>query len=242
MVHTRPTLQTMADASETFEEFRKSFSYGDRSDLDFKFIKSLSDDEAAQFLAELLAHIGDAYDHARLADIIDHVIDWQARAYTPAPDAKRTWVYEDGPFTAPAKPLADSRVALLTSSGHFAHDDDPEPFGVVGMTQQEAEDRISEFLKVPPELSQVPVSSAPNELRVRHGGYDVTSAGLDHNVTFPLDVLHELQADGVIGELHSEAYSFMGAAAQMRLQKETAPEWAEMLRDAEVDVVLLVPV
>ncbi|MDH3605380.1 MAG: glycine/betaine/sarcosine/D-proline family reductase selenoprotein B [Acidimicrobiia bacterium] len=232
----------MADAPETFEEFRKSFSYGERSDLDFKFMKSLSDDEAAQFLAGLLAHVGDAYDHARLTDIIDYVIDWQARAYAPAPDAKRTWVYEEGPFATPAKPLADSRVALLTSSGHFVHDDDPEPFGVVGMTQQEAEERISEFLKVPPELSRVPVSFAPGELRVRHGGYDVTSAALDHNVAFPLDHLHDLQADGVIGELHDEAFSFMGAAAQMRLQKETAPEWAKMLRDAEVDVVLLVPV
>lgn len=232
----------MSDAPETFEEFRKSFSYGSRSDLNFKFLKALSDEDAAKFFEELLDHIGDAYDHARLEDIIDHVVEWQAHAYTPAPDAQRPWVYEDGPFTTPAKSLADSRVALFTSSGHFSHDDDPEPFGVARMTQQEAEDRINEFLKVAPDLSQIPVTAAGHELRVRHGGYDVTSAALDHNVAFPIDILRDLDAEGMIGELHPEAYSFMGAAAQRRLQKEKAPEWAAMLRDADIDVVLLVPV
>ena len=232
----------VSDTPETFEEFRKSFSYGSRSDLNFKFLKALSDDDAAEFFESLLDHIGDAYDHARLEDIIDHVVGWQARAYEPAPDAKRTWVYKDGPFTAPVRPLAESRVALLTSSGHFAHDDDPEPFGVVDMTQEEAEDRIDEFLQVAPDLSRIPVSSGGHELRVRHGGYDVTSAALDHNVAFPIDILRALDDEGVIGELHPEAYSFMGAAAQRRLLKENAPEWVAMLRDAGVDVVLLVPV
>lgn len=232
----------MAEGSETFDEFRKSFSYGTRSDLNFKFLKSLTDDEAAEFFTDLLDHVGDAYDHARLDDIIDLVIDWQARAYAPRPGVKRHWVYGDGPFALPEKPLADSRVALFTSSGHFHQDADPEPFGVVGMTQKEAEDRISEFLKVPPDLSRIPSAAEPAELRVRHGGYDVTSAAIDHNVAFPLEVMRDLESEGVIGELHREAYSFMGAAAQKRLVNETAPAWAEMLKEGEVDVVLLVPV
>lgn len=226
---------------ETFEEFRTSFSYGSRSDLNFKFLKSLSDEEASEFFEGLLEHLGDAYDHARLGDIIDHVVEWQARAYTPGPDAKRRWVYPDGPFSAPKKPLTESRLALLTSSGHFPHDDDPEPFGVVGMTQEEAEERISEFLKVAPDLSRVPVSFTSEQLRVRHGGYDVTSAALDHNVAFPIDILRDLESEGVVGELHPYAYSFVGAASQGRLLKEI-PAWAAMLDEAEVDVVLLVPV
>ena len=224
----------------SFEEFRESFSYGSRSDLNFKFLKSLSDEEAAEFIERLFDIVGDSYDHGRLDDVIDHVVDWQARAYAPAPEAKRRWVYEDGPFTAPAKPLAESRIALLTSSGHFT--DDPEPLGVTAMTQAEAEARINEFLREKPELSVVPVTSTADELSVRHGGYDITSSALDHNVAFPLDILRELEGEGAIGELHPEAYSFVGAAAQKRLINESGPEWAAMLKDHEVDVVLLVPV
>ncbi len=224
---------------ETFEEFRKSFSYGTRSDLNFKFLKALSDEEAAEFFEGLLDHVGDSYDNGRLEDIIDHVVDWQARAYAPAPDAKRTWVYEEGPFTTPGKPLAESRVALLTSSGHFTQD--PEPFGVVGMTQQEAENRINDFLEVAPDLSRISVNAGSHELTVRHGGYDVTSVALDHNVALPIDILRDLDDAGVIGKFHHEAYSFVGAAAQRRLQKETSPEWTAMLKDADVDVALLIP-
>ena len=226
-------------ADETFEEFRESFSYGARSNLDFKFLKSLSDPEAAEFFEGLLTRVADSYDKGRLDDVIDHVVDWQARGYTPGPDAKRTWVYQDGPFTKPSKPLAESRVALLTSSGHFT--EDPEPFGVVGMTQQEAEDRINDFLKVAPDLSSIPVNSTGDELTVRHGGYDVTSVALDHNVALPIDILRDLDDAGVIGELHADAFSFVGAAAQRRLQKQTLPEWTAMLQEADVDVALLIP-
>ena len=223
----------------SFDDFRRSFSYGSRSNLNFKFLKALTDDEAAEFIEGLFGIVGDAYDHGRLGEVIDHVVEWQARAYTPAPDAKRTWVYEDGPFTTPTKPLAESRLALLTSSGHFT--EDPEPFGVEGMTQAEAEDRINEFLREKPELSVVPITAASNELSVRHGGYDVASSALDHNVAFPLDILRDLASEGVVGELHPEAYSFVGAAAQKRLINESGPEWAGMLADHEVDVALLVP-
>ncbi|NNC75029.1 MAG: hypothetical protein HKN93_05900 [Acidimicrobiia bacterium] len=232
----------MTEPQETFEDFRRSFSYGSRSNLDFKFLKSLSDAEAGEFFEDLLAMLGDSYDHGRLEDVIDHVVDWQTRAYTPAIDAKRTWTYDTGPFTHPSMPLAGSRVALLTSSGHFPTDNDPNPFGIESMTQAEAEDRISEFLKTKPELTTIPVAAAADEVSVRHGGYDVASAALDHNVTFPIDILRDLESEGFIGELHPDAFSFVGAAAQRRIIKESGPEWAQMLVDAEIDVVLLVPV
>ena len=47
---------------ESFEEFKNSFSYGSRSDLSFKFLASLSDDVAAEFLQQLLLQVGEAYD------------------------------------------------------------------------------------------------------------------------------------------------------------------------------------
>ena len=228
--------------AESFEEFRRSFSYGSRSDLNFKFLKALSDDDAATFFSELLDGLGEAYDHGDLGPLVELAIDWQIRGYTPDPDVPRRWRYDDGPFTTPSEPVSASRVALLTSSGHFVAGDDPRPFGVDDMSQEEAEERIDEFLRAAPTLSRIPIETAHDELRVRHGGYDITSAAIDPGVAFPVAALQQLEADGTIGELHPEAFSFPGATAQRRIIKESGPEWTRILQEAGVDVVLLVPV
>jgi hypothetical protein len=228
--------------AESFEDFRRSFSYGSRSDLNFKFLKSLTDAEAAAFFGELLEELGDAYDHGSLDPLIQLAIDWQIRGYAPRPDTPRPWAYEDGSFAEPAKPLAESRLALMTSSGHYVAGSDPKPFGVEDMTQQEAEARIDEFLRSAPTLSRIPVDTVQEDLRVRHGGYDITSAAGDPGVVFPVTALRELEAEGMIGELHEDAFSFPGASSQKRIINESAPEWAQLLVGEGVDVVLLVPV
>ena len=120
--------------------------------------------------------------------------------------------------------------------------DDPEPLGVPEMSQQEAEDRISEFLRATPDLSVIDRGSPARELRVRHGGYDIRSVTKDHNVALPRDRLAEAAADGRIGEVSDRLYSFVGAAAQGRLRKQAAPEWVSQLQRDAVDAVLLVPV
>ena len=131
-------------------------------------------------------------------------------------------------------------LGLLTSGGHFV--EDPEPFGVKGMSQAEAVDRIQEFLRVAPDLSEISTATDDADLRVRHGGYDTRGAETDPGVNFPLAVLRELEGEGVIGELADTAYSFVGATAQGRLINETAPEWARLLEGRGVEAVLLVPV
>jgi len=227
--------------SESLEEFAASLSYGTRSDLTFKFLPQFKDPGLGDALASLLHEAGAMLDSGDPGQLIDLAIALQADGYRSRPVPER-FHYADGPFTSPTLAVADSRVALLTSSGHFTVDDDPRPLGVESMTQLEAEERISEFLKEAPTLSEVPVASTPNELLVRHGGYDVRGSLSDHNVSFPIDRLRELEARGTIGDLHATAYSFVGACSQTRLRKQTAPEWAERLKATGTDVVLLVPV
>ena len=77
---------------------------------------------------------------------------------------------------------------------------------------------------------------------MRHGGYPVAAATVDHNVNLPFEALRTLETDGVIGSLHHVARSFVGATSQLRLRDTVAPEWAEILRAEQVDAVLLVPV
>ncbi len=230
--------------AETIEELRKSFFYGSRSNLNFKFLKDLSDTDFAKFLSDMLDAVGKTTDDGDAGRVVDVAYRWQVDAYgghlgDPADFPHR---YADTPFTALPKPLSECRVGLLTSSGHFVDGDDPEPFGEQAMTQKDAEGRIGEFLRAAPELSTIPVTTQAEQLRVRHGGYPVQAVAADHQVALPIQHLQELAASGEIGEVASSAYSFVGATSQVRLKKDIAPQWAEQLRGDEIDVLLLVPV
>jgi len=169
-------------AAESFAEFKNSFAYGTRTDLNFKFLKNLPETEAAQFFQDLLYKLADAFDDGDLSRVADHVFRWQAKAYAGAGN----WRYPAGPFTPLGKPLSAAKVALLTSSGHFVAGDDPEPFGIKNMTQTEAMARIDDFLKEEPVLLVIPRDTRPDQLRVRHGGYDIRSAQARSECEFPL--------------------------------------------------------
>lgn len=227
---------------ESFESFRLSFSYGSRTDLNFKFLKSLSDEDAAQFLETLLDLLGDAYDTGDVMPLIEAAYEAQVAGYAPSPSGPPAkFVYEDGPFTPLSVPVTDATLGMLTTSGHFVDGDDPEPFGEPDLTQQEAVARIDEFMSSTPALSEIPTDTPTDRLRVRHAGYDIRSAILDANVTFPIDRLREFEADGRIGELTPTLYSFPGATAHGRLRK-VLPEWIERMRAQAMDVLLLVPI
>lgn len=232
------------DETESIEDLRRSFAYGTRSNLNFKFLKDLSDEEFGDFLEELLLAVGSTINDGDAAGVIDTAFRWQVQGYSghlgdPAEFPHR---HDDIPLTPLTKPLSQSRVALITSSGHFVEGDDPQPFGETSMSQHEAEARIQEFLREPPTLSAIPFDTPMDRLRVRHGGYPTHGAAMDPQVALPLGHLTALRDEGVIGELIPEAFSFVGAASQLRIQKDVAPQWAERLKEAGTDIALLVPV
>ena len=223
--------------SETFEQFKNSFSYGSRNNLSFKFLKWLPEDEAANWFQELLQILIDAHDSGDYSPVAEHIYAAQVKVYTP----EGKWTYDEGPFTPMEKPLSESRMSLISSSGFFVQGQDPKPFGVEAMTQEEAAARINEFLKVAPELTSIPFDTPQERLQVRHGGYDIRAAQADSNVVFPIHLLAEMDRSGVIGSLTPNAYSFVGAMSQIRLLNQVGPQWVSMLQDQEVDAVLLVP-
>lgn len=227
---------------ESFEQFRRSFSYGDRNDLNFKFFRGASDDDVAAFLQDLLHKLGDAYDTGDVLPLIHAAYEAQVAGYAPDPDAPLPpFANDDGPFTPTEMSVANATLGMVTTSGHFVAGDDPKPFGESGLTQQGAVDRIGEFLKDTPVLSEIPSDTPASNLRVRHGGYDIRSAVRDPNVAFPIDRLREAQERGEIGSLASTFFSFPGATAQGRLRKEL-PGWVERIHEEDIDVMLLVPV
>jgi len=223
---------------ESLEAFINSFaSTGSRSDLNFKFLMDLSTEESGNFFQDLLRKLGQSINDGDFNRILEHVYLWQVKTY----DKKGKWEYEQGPFTPLPKPLSEVRLALITSSGHFLEGMDPEPFGVKEMTQAEAMRRIGDFLKEEPDLSVIPIDTPLEKLRVRHGGYDISGAQIDPDVAFPLRRLKELEQLGAFGELHEEAYSFVGAAAQMRILNHVGPQWVNRIKTQSIDAVLMVP-
>jgi len=206
--------------------------------MNFKFLKSLPDEDAGLFFQDLLWKLGDASNDGDFEPINRHIFDWQIQAYT----GKSNWEYEDAPFTSMGKPVSEAKIGLLTTSGHFVEGDDPKPFRVEHMRQAEAQSRISEFLKGEPVLSAIPVDVAKENLRVRHGGYDIRAAKSDPNTVLPIHRMRELEKEGVIGQAMDIVYSFVGATAQKKLIHTYAPEWADHFKAMGVDGMILVPV
>ncbi len=117
--------------SESFAAFKDSFSCGSRTDLTFKFLKHLPAEDAARFLQELLGRLGQTCQDGRYERLVDHVYEWQRRAYAESAGlvgSSRT--YAEGPFTPLRTPVAASRLTLLASSGHFVDGDDPQPLAL----------------------------------------------------------------------------------------------------------------
>jgi D-proline reductase (dithiol) PrdB len=124
-------------------------------------------------------------------------------------------------------PLADARVAFVTTAG--AHLADQPPFDV----DANAGD---------PSWRAFPSATPLADVVLTHGGYDTRRASADKNVVLPLDHLRALVDEGRIGELALTVYTFMGYIVNTApLVRESAPAVARHLIADRVDLVLLAP-
>jgi len=127
-------------------------------------------------------------------------------------------------WCAITKPLARSRVALLTSAAlRLAHQ---QPF-------------------VPREdLSYRRVSSDPaaGEIVIDHHSGIGRVPKQDPEIVFPRAALAALAGQGIVGELSPWHFSFMGRLRQHKeIENELAPAIADDLATAKVVLALLVP-
>ena len=218
-----------------FESFRASFYYDTRADMQFKYLARMSDEDAADAIAEILAALGEAFDTGDLDAVRAVAYDAQVRGYVPeTPPVPKV---EAAPFAPLRAPLAASNLALISAGGVFVAGDDP--MGPDGPTQDESLSMITEFLRGSATLSEIPVDTPAERITARHPGYDARTAQRDPNTVFPLDHLRDLAAEGRV-RLADTHYAFTGATSQRRLEKETAPQWAEHMAAREVDVAFLV--
>jgi len=131
---------------------------------------------------------------------------------------------------APSKPLAESRVAIITTAAFTLPKQTPFDVSIKGGDYS--------YRWLPGDLD---VQNLATSHRSR--AFDREGVLQDANLAFPLDRLREMAAEGVIGSVSAQHLSFMGSiTAPGRLLSETAPEAARALREQGVDLALLVPV
>lgn len=134
------------------------------------------------------------------------------------------------PFTPLGKPLAEARVALVTSAGLSVPSD--------RLFDETIRGGDWSYRVIPDDVDLGSLVESHRSDAFDHAGIE-----RDRNLALPVERLHELAAEGVIGSVNRRHLSFMGSVtAPGRLVKFSAPEAAELFIEDEVDVALLVPV
>ena len=132
--------------------------------------------------------------------------------------------FESSPWVE-GPPLNQRRVAIISTAGIHRRDDRPFTLDA------------GDCVRV------IPGDIKANDLVMTHisTNFDRTGFQQDWNIIFPLDRLHELAEEGLIGSVADYHYSFMGAHDPMSLEKEVR-RLAGILKKDNVDALLLIPV
>ena len=129
------------------------------------------------------------------------------------------------PWAPLGKPLSEATVAIVSTAGVHLRTDPPFLMG----------DEVDVSFRA------IPASAEPGDLQITHEHYDRTDARRDVNLVFPLPLLRELAAEGVVGRVADAHYSLGFVADPFRLVRETGPEVARLLKGQGADLALLIP-
>lgn len=131
------------------------------------------------------------------------------------------------PLARLSKPLADCRVTFVSTSG-------VQPRGSVPFDTVHP---VGDYTFRP-----VPSSSRVEDLEIHQLKYPTAGAGRDINVIFPIERLRELSAEGVIGELTENFYTFIGYNMDPeRLERTLAEDIAAAVSESGADIALAAP-
>ena len=131
--------------------------------------------------------------------------------------------FETTPFVS-GPPLAQRRVAIVSSAALIRRGDKPFPFGSG-------------------ECRFVAADTPPNDLLLSHVSinFDRTGWQRDINVVFPIDRLRDLARSGEIGGVAETHYTVMGSTDPAAME-QAVDQIEGQLRQERIDSVLLSPV
>ena len=137
------------------------------------------------------------------------------------------------PWTPLAKPLSESRFALVTTAGIYVEGAEP-PFD---MEREKREPMWGDptFRCIPRDVHQDQIGASHLHINNRDLLEDV-------NIVLPVQRFLELESEGVIGSLAPTSYSYMGYQMNnSEWRNKYGPEVAGLMKDEAVDCVLLTP-
>jgi D-proline reductase (dithiol) PrdB len=132
--------------------------------------------------------------------------------------------FESQPMVS-GPPLAERRVAIVTSAGLHRRDDRNFDLGDLSYRVIPGDVQLDDLV-----MTQSSVN------------YDRTGFQQDINVVFPLDRLRELEQAGEIGSIAAFHYAFNGAGQLAPAFEPTAREVGRLLKEDGVTAAVLVPV
>jgi D-proline reductase (dithiol) PrdB len=233
-----PAPDSTASEPLSLTAFAASLYHAERADNYFKFLKNFSEEELANFLQGLLRQVGNTIDDGRTEALARYMQQGQVAAYVPTQTATPFRPdFPDAPFAPLRKPLREATVTLFSSGAIYR--DDQDPYYPADLTYEQAVRDVRKAMERFPSLRVIPAETPEGRLRVGHVAYDIRAAQQDINVIFPLTRLRELAQEGVIGALAQRTYSYHGLTNIPRLMQESAPQWAQLLKDDGVDAVFL---
>jgi len=128
--------------------------------------------------------------------------------------------------SSPIINLKDQKIAVVTSGGIV-------PKGNPDRIESSSASKFGEYsLAGLDKLTKTSHETA-------HGGYDPVYANEDPNRVLPVDVLRELEQEGVIGKLHELYYVTVGNGTSVANAKRFGAEIAKRLKEATVSAVIL---
>ncbi|MFT5393182.1 MAG: D-proline reductase (dithiol) PrdB [Gammaproteobacteria bacterium] len=138
--------------------------------------------------------------------------------------------FEDAPFTAMSKPLAQCRVGLVST----------------GEVMMRADDDASEDETQMGNLGgvySIPSDTSVDSLYSPSHSYDKHHTTLDDvNAFFPIERLREAVTAGRIASLSQRCIGVFNAYSQRKTRERDAPEALKRLREDGADVAVLIPV
>ena len=142
--------------------------------------------------------------------------------------------YDAIPWAPVRKPLADSKVALLSTAGLSMKGD--APFDMDFERQNP--------MRGDPSWRRLTAEARSGSIEANHLHIDTGYILRDLNVALPFDRLRELVAEGEVGSVAASHYSTMGYQGNdtSELEKTSAPAIAAAMQSEEVDLALLAPV
>ncbi|CUX38120.1 Glycine reductase complex component B subunit gamma [Clostridium sp. C105KSO13] len=124
------------------------------------------------------------------------------------------------------KDLAHAKIALVTSGGIV-------PKGNPDHIESSSASHYGEY-----DITGV-TDLTEDTYETAHGGYDPVYANQDADRVLPIDVLRDLEKEGVIGKLHHLFYTTVGNGTAVASAKAFAAEIGQKLKADGVDAVIL---